>query len=260
MSNSAGEIVLQTRGRVAHLFISNEERRNAISSHMWESIAEAVQQVAKDDELRVLVVEGAGRKAFSAGADIKEFAELLNDPARLGRNNELVQAAQQAIELLDKPTIAKVRGACVGGGCGLALACDFRIATPEARFGITPAKLGLLYSVADTRRLYNLVGPALSREMLFTGKILNAEEAKQAGMITRLVDDEQFDSVVEEFAAELAATSRYSLRGIKATLGYLEGTHPMSEATLQELFDRAFEGEDFNEGRQAFLEKRSANF
>lgn len=260
MSESQGDVLLERHGAIAHVVIANEARRNALNLSMWESLREVVQQIADDDGIRAVIVRGAGSKAFSAGADIKEFADLLKQPERLAYNNEMVQKAQLALEELSKPTIAQVTGACVGGGCGIALCCDFRFASPDASFGITPAKLGLLYSVPDTRRLHKLVGPTWTREMLYTGRILSASEAKAAGIVSRLVEADQLAETVNQFAAQLSANSSYSIGGIKATLSYLEGSERWSKAELEKMFDKAFESADFLEGRAAFLEKRAPVF
>jgi enoyl-CoA hydratase/carnithine racemase len=247
------------QGDIAIVTIDNEAKRNALTQSMWEAVAETAQALQQHQHTRVVVVRGAGDKAFSAGADIAEFTELAKDPEKLALNNAAVQLAQQALEQLTKPTIAMIHGACVGGGCGLALACDFRFADARAKFAITPARLGLLYSKNDTRRLYNLVGPGLCRQMLYTGKSLQAEEALEAGLLTDVVS-EGLQQHVLDFAAELAAGSQYSMRGIKQVLASLEGHGSATDEELQQLFDAAFSGEDCLEGAAAFLQKRPARF
>lgn len=260
MTNTLPAITLIRKGAIGTVVINNPKRRNAICQSMWEQLVEVIADIEVDSSVRVVIVRGAGEQAFSAGADISEFSSLVKDPQRLAANNKVVQRAQAALENLNRPTIAMIRGACVGGGCGLALACDFRFAEQGAKFAITPAKLGLLYSVRDTRRLYNLVGPGLTREMLYTGKMLTSEQAFDAGLLMSLTDSEQLLSKVDAFAAQLAAGSQYSIRGIKSVLALIEGHPTYTDKDIDELFEKAFSAEDSVEGAAAFIDKRPANF
>jgi enoyl-CoA hydratase/carnithine racemase len=260
MSEADPKIAVEYRGPVATLVLNRPQRRNALDFETWVMLLHTLERLEADEGVRVVIVRGAGDQAFSAGADIKEFAELLQDRERLDENNRVVQQAQIALEEFSKPTIALIRGACMGGGCGIALACDFRLADPASRFGITPAKLGLLYSERDTRRLHRLVGPALTRRMLFTGAALSGEQALAAGLVDQLFEGDSLEQEVYALAEELSGGSRYSLRGIKAIIGHIEGSTRYSDEDIEQLIERAFDGEDFQEGRCAFLEKRPANF
>ena len=168
MSETGPKIAVEFRGPVATLVLNRPERRNALDFDMWRTMLRELERLEADEAVRVVVVRGAGEQAFSAGADIKEFAALLEDRQRLEENNQVVQQAQIALEEFSKPTIAMIRGACMGGGCGIALACDLRLAEGAARFGITPAKLGLLYSERDTRRLHRLERGGMGRGIRFS--------------------------------------------------------------------------------------------
>ncbi|GAB3096598.1 enoyl-CoA hydratase/isomerase family protein [Aestuariicella hydrocarbonica] len=256
----SGAIKTHIENHIAWLTIDHEAKRNALTQVMWRSLDEALKHLQQLPEVRVLVVRGAGDQAFSAGADIKEFTEMVSAPDKLASNNRLIQQAQQSLQTFTKPTIAMIHGACVGGGCGLALACDFRLAASSARFAITPAKLGLLYSKADTRRLYNLVGPAACRELLFTGTSIDADKALRVGLVNEVHEQNTLLDRVTRFAGELATASQYSLRGIKQLLASLEGHGNLDDDQLQGLFDDAFNGEDCREGCQAFLQKRPPQF
>lgn len=260
MSETGPKIAVEFRGPVATLVLNRPERRNALDFDMWRTMLRELERLEADEAVRVVVVRGAGEQAFSAGADIKEFAALLEDRQRLEENNQVVQQAQIALEEFSKPTIAMIRGACMGGGCGIALACDLRLADGAARFGITPAKLGLLYSERDTRRLHRLVGPAMTRRMLYTGMTLDAERALEVGLVDQLLGADALEDEVNALADTLAAGSGYSLRGIKAIIGHIEGGRRYSREDIDALVDGAFDGEDFQEGRRAFLEKRPAVF
>lgn len=245
---------------MATLVLNRPQRRNALDFDMWGRLLAELKRLERDDEVRVLVIRGAGEQAFSAGADIKEFAQLLQDRDRLDENNRVVQEAQIALEEFSKPTVAMISGACMGGGCGIALACDFRIADEASRLGITPAKLGLLYSARDTQRLHRLVGPSLTRRMLFSGATLNGQQALQVGLVDQLSSGTALESDTYVLADQLAQGSKYSMTGIKAVIRYIEGSTRHSSTAIQDLVDGAFDSEDFQEGRQAFLEKRPAVF
>lgn len=255
-----GLITAEIHQGVATLVIDNPTRRNAVDGGMWEQLEHALVQLADDPAVRVLVVRGAGERAFSAGADISEFAELAADPQRLAENNRRIQQAQARLEAFPRPTIALIYGACVGGGCGLALACDYRLAADNATFGITPARLGLLYSERDTRRLHRLVGPAHCREILFGGDLFDGQRALQIGMLNQLLPAAELQSACDTLAEKLAGASRYALYGIKAMLASIEGYGQHTPEQLQSLFDEAFTAEDCREGAAAFLEKRPAKF
>jgi enoyl-CoA hydratase len=253
-------ISLTYNDNIARLLLNRPEKHNALTQSMWQKIAEACDKVEQEIKPRVLIVESASEKAFSAGADIQELQSLLKVPDKLAKNNGWVQTAQQKLAQLSCATIAKLNGVCVGGGLGIATACDFRVASPQTRFAITPAKLGLVYSIGDTRRLVNIVGYAKAKELLFTGKQVNAVVALQWGLLTDLVEAEALNSKVDDLALSLCNASRYSIGCAKQTLDYLSGQNDMSEASVQALFDDAFNGNDFKEGAQAFLQKRPAKF
>ena len=256
----AGRITAEIVEGVATLVIENPARRNAIDATMWRELDAKLAELADDPGVRVLVVRGSGDTAFSAGADISEFAELAAQPGRLAENNRLIQQAQARLEAFPHPTIALIYGACVGGGCGLALACDYRLAADNTKFGITPARLGLLYSERDTRRLHRLVGPAHCREILFGGDLFDGERAMQMGMLNELLPARELQIACDALASKLASASRYALHGIKATLASIEGYGEYTPDQLKQLFDEAFTAEDCREGAAAFLEKRPAKF
>jgi len=258
--SASANIELSLNGAVATLLINRPERSNALNQAMWKALHEAIATIVADDRIRAVVLRGAGGKVFCAGADISEFTQLAKKPEQQAENNEWVQKTQAALQALSKPSLAMISGACVGGGCGLALACDFRFAVPDAVLAITPAKLGLLYSLADTRRLYNLVGPGPTRELLFTGKMVEAEAALAIGLVNRVVAEGDIEAETFAFADTLASASATSISGMKQVLSVLEGRGNCSEMELEALFLAAFQGRDFREGTEAFLEKRSPDF
>ena len=191
---------------------------------------------------------------FCAGADIGELSANASDPAWRARNQLAINTAQHDLAHADKPVIAFIDGDCVGGGCGLALACDIRVATPRARFGITPAKLGLVYPLHDTKLLVDLVGPGQAKRILFTGALLDADEALRIGLIDLIADSP--DALVDS----IAANSMHSTRQSKAMIRRILDGQSADDAETLHMFAAAFEGADFSEGVAAFLAKRRPHF
>lgn len=252
-------ITISLHDNIATISINRPERRNALDQDMWRQLNTLLCQAESDPQVRVVVLRGSNG-CFSAGADIKEFAGFAKDSDALKVSNAQIMKTQLKLETLNRPTIAMVEGACVGGGCGLALACDIRLAGDDAYFAITPAKLGLLYSHTDTRRLLALIGPSKTKELLFTGKRLTAKEALDCGFINHHADCETLEEKTYELARSIAMNSQSAIRGIKSMVAGLEGVTELSVTDYHSLFDKAFSSEDCQEGLSAFLEKRPPKF
>ncbi|MBB5210133.1 enoyl-CoA hydratase/isomerase family protein [Microbulbifer hydrolyticus] len=252
-----------TDGGLARITIDNPRQRNAMTVAMWQQLSQLLDRVAADDSIRAVLLTGAGERAFCAGANIDELAAAMRDPAEMRRQNTLIRDVQLQLERLPRPTLAVIRGACYGGGCGVALACDIRLADSESTFAITPSKLGILYNLADTQRLINAVGAANARELLLTGLPVSAARAQQIGLVQHLADGPELERLQAELVQSLLDNSQYSLRWTKATLNYLCGhaaASDISEDQLRQAFEEAFSGGDFEEGSAAFLERRRAQF
>ncbi len=243
---------------IARLLIDRPAKRNAMDQAMWEAFPRLVDEAMADPAIRVLIVASAQPGPFCAGADIGEFATASGDADWRARNQAAIRATQVTLARAPKPTIAMIDGDAIGGGCGITLACDVRIASPRARFGITPAKLGLVYPLHDTRLLVDLVGPAQAKRLLFSAMLIDATEAQRIGLVQQLADD--LEDAVAEFAAGLAVVSSASQRASKAIIQrIIEGAHD-DDATSAAGFDAAFTGADFDEGVAAFLAKRKPVF
>lgn len=256
----ADELVYLSRdGAVATIHLNRPHKRNALNGAMWQRLAALVDDTDRDPAVKVVVVTGEGQ-SFAAGADIDEFAAVLADPAAAETTAAITYQAQKRLARNAKPTIAKIRGACVGGGCGIALCCDLRFADATAKLGITPGKLGLIYSLSDTKRLVDLVGPAKAKDILYTGRILGADEALAIGLLDRLVAPEALDATVTDYAAEICAASQFSARGTKRIVQMILDGAADDDAETRALFVRAFAGADFKEGFTAFGEKRKPRF
>lgn len=251
-------LTLDIAAGVARLKIDRAAKRNAFSQAMWEAFPGLVDRAMADDSVRLLIVEAAQPGPFCAGADIGEFAAASADPAWRAANQAAIRATQVTLVRAPKPTLAAIDGDCIGGGCGIALACDVRIASPRARFGITPAKLGLVYPLHDTKLLVDLVGPAHAKRLLFTGLLIDAAEAIRLGLAQEVADD--LAVAIDAFAASVVAAAPSSQRATKAIVRrILDGVTDDDTASAAG-FDAAFTSADFREGVAAFLAKRKPVF
>jgi len=259
-SDSTQPIYIKREGAIGYLLLNRPEKKNAMSEEMWTEIPVALGRLNCDIQVRVIVLGSSSNGAFSAGADIAELEVIAATPARRESNRRAIRSAQRALADSPKPTIAQISGVCLGGGCGLALHCDMRFATDASRFGITPAKLGIVYPLSDTKQLMDLVGPAKAKSMLFTGRVMKAGEALSIGLIDEIHSEENIAEKTATFANQIVAVSQFSVRNMKKVVRrVLDGQADDDEATA-EMFKNAQEGEDAAEGIRAFLEKRPANF
>ena len=258
--NVGADLELVREGAIATLTLNRPDVRNAISFDMYQRLPGLLSSVEDDADVRVLVVRGAGEAAFAAGADIKEFRTLRADGAGARIYNEAVASAEHAISGLSKPTIAMVHGFCIGGGCGLALACDFRIADTKSAFGITPARLGLVYSLESTKRLIDVVGPAEASFMLFSGRHVDATRALRTGLANELHEPEDLAAATYALALEISQRAPMSLRRTKEIIRLLQMGQVSDDAHTINLRNSSFDSLDYSEGVAAFLEKRPAKF
>jgi enoyl-CoA hydratase/carnithine racemase len=249
---------LEIDGAVAVLTIDRPEKRNAMSFEMWSALPGLLDKVASDDAVRALVIRGTDH--FSAGADISEFTTLRSDPAGARRYSAAVHAGERSIADLPKPTIAAITGVCVGGGCEIALACDIRIAATDARFGITPAKLGIVYHATSTKRLVDAVGPAWARQILFTADLVDAATALRIGLVNELHPSAEVVTRATTLAETMASRAQVSVRGAKTIINRITDGHLDEDETVHALYEASVTSADYAEGVQAFLEKRSPRF
>ncbi|HEV7342634.1 MAG TPA: enoyl-CoA hydratase/isomerase family protein [Sphingopyxis sp.] len=241
-------------GATAHLLIDRADKRNAFDMAMWTALPALLEQAAADPGVRLLILRAAAPGPFCAGADIRELLANRDDAAWRAANQAAINRVQHDLARLPLPTIAFVEGDCVGGGCGLALACDLRIATPAARFGITPAKLGLVYPLHDVKLLVDLVGPGQAKRILFTGALIDAAEALRIGLVEAIAD------TPNALAAAILAASSHSVRQSKAFVRRVLDGQVADDAETLVIFSEAFTGADFAEGTRAFVEKRNPEF
>ncbi|HEY8449313.1 MAG TPA: enoyl-CoA hydratase-related protein [Bacillota bacterium] len=245
---------------IATLVLNRPDKRNALTLGMWQAIPGLVREVEGDAAIKVLIVRGADERAFAAGADISEFETLRTGVEKAEAYNRATAEAETALATLSKPTIAMIQGFCIGGGCSIALSCDFRFADTTARFGITPARLGLVYGLPSTKRLVDVVGPSHAKYILFSGRQIDAQRAYEIGLINELHAPEDLVAKTLEFARTLCDNAQFSIRSTKRIIQrILEGQFEDDEETAR-LRHESFATDDYREGVRAFLEKRKPRF
>ena len=255
------KILAEKQGTIGWLTFNNPERRNALSLDMWEAIDEVLKDFESDPAVRVVVMKGAGGKAFVSGADISQFEDQRKNAEQAALYASVSEGAKKRMQALDKPLIAMIQGFCIGGGLGVATNADIRIASDDSRFGIPAAKLGLAYAFDSLRKLVDLVGPALAKEIMFTGRRLNADEALRIGLVNRVVPAEQLEDTVREMAAEIAANAPLTIRSAKITVDQIVRDAEKRDMELVEAsFKACFDSADYANGRKAFMEKRTPEF
>jgi len=216
---------------------------------------------AADPEIRVIVVTGAGERAFVSGADISEFEEKRATPAQIAEYDGLSERASVALETVAKPTIAMIQGYCIGGGLDLALRTDLRIAAEDARFGVPAVRLGLGYGFSDVKRLVAVVGPAHAKEILYTGRQFTAGEALAMGLVHRVVPAAALTESVAGLAKTLAANAPLTIRAMKRSIDEaVKDPEARDLAAVAALVEACFDSADYAEGRRAFMEKRRPDF
>jgi enoyl-CoA hydratase len=254
-------IISRREGGIGHLVFNNPEKRNAVSLDMWQAVEAALEAFANDDEVRVVVLSGAGGKAFVSGADISKFEDERASVEAVAHYNATTARIYGRLNAFAKPTVAQITGSCVGGGVALAVCCDLRICGESSRFGIPAARLGLGYGFAGLERLINVVGPAFAKEMFFTARLFTAAEAYEMGLVNRVVPDDRVESYVGEYAGAIAGNAPLTVGSVKAIVGeVLKDPEARDLAKCEELVRRCFASRDYVEGRRAFLEKRPPRF
>ncbi|WUH99151.1 enoyl-CoA hydratase/isomerase family protein [Spirillospora sp. NBC_00431] len=248
-----GGLRAEVAGRVGTIVIDRPAKRNAMSAAMWRALPGVLDGLAADPGVRVVVLTGAGGN-FCAGADIAELGDIHRDD-----DSHLATIAERALAAFPKPVLAAIEGYCVGGGCQLAAACDLRFATDGARFGITPAKLGIVYPAAATARLVGLVGPSAAKYLLYSADLIGAEHALRIGLLDEVVPADGLHERVAEFAATLASRSLLTQRATKDIVDAIVASGPVGEKAKSWLDEMAASGE-VEEGVAAFLERRPPAF
>ncbi|MDE2198037.1 MAG: enoyl-CoA hydratase/isomerase family protein [Rhodospirillales bacterium] len=261
MQYAEGKMLAEIEGGVGLVTFNQPEKRNAMSVGMWQGLVEILDAFEADDEVRVVILTGAGHKAFVSGADISQFEQQRADSNAQADYDRVTSAGRARLAGFAKPVIARIRGFCLGGGLGLAMQADLRIASADAQFGIPAARLGIAYGFDMVSKLVSLVGPAHARTLLYTGQRIDAAEAERIGLVNRTVAEEDLIDTVLDLARTLAENAPLTLRAAKLAVG--EAVKVESErnlAAVDAAIAACFDSADYREGRTAFMEKRPPRF
>ncbi len=256
-----GRLIAEKQGAIGWITFNNSARRNAISVDMWEAMPKVLDRFESDPKIRVIVLSGAGDKAFVSGADISQFEGQRSSAQGVQHYEDISEGAQLRIQNSDKPVIAMIRGFCLGAGINIALASDLRLAADDARFGIPAAKMGLGYRVSSTKNLVDTLGAAHTREMLLTARQFTAAEARAMGLVHSVVPAAELEALVMDTCAAIAANAPLTVRTAKRIIReLLKSPAEFDAAGCAALVKQCFESEDYTEGRRAFMEKRKPTF
>jgi len=258
---SAGKIVSKKDGYVGRVIFDNVAKHNAVSKAMWDQLANIMEAYDADDEVRVIVLEGAGTKAFVSGADISQFDDEHANLDAVKAYGKSVNRGYGSVQHAKKPTIAKIRGYCYGGGAGIAICCDLRICSENSSFCIPAAKLGVGYGPDNTKVLVDLVGPSFAKEIFYTGRRFASEEAQMMGLVNRVVSFDELDDYVQGYTDMMSANAPLSLRATNLIINELVKDKEDRDLELcMKLVEDCAQSSDLEEGRRAFMEKRKPAF
>ncbi|MSO77522.1 MAG: enoyl-CoA hydratase [Alphaproteobacteria bacterium] len=261
MQLSTDKMQARRDGAIGWMIFNNPARRNAISLEMWEAIGQILGDYAADDSVRVVVMRGAGGKSFAAGADISQFAEQRNNAEAAERYSQISAGGRKALVGLGKPLIALIEGFCMGGGLGIAMHADMRMASDDSEFGIPAAKLGLGYHYSTLKPLVDLVGPSAAKLILFSGRRFKAEEALRMGLINQILPRAELEPAVVDLAGEIATNAPLTVEAVKATVGEIvKDRSDRDMGRIDRMIAACFDSRDYAEGRTAFMEKRKPVF
>ncbi len=246
---------------IAWLLFRNPGKLNAVRLEMWQAIPDAIAGLSADPGVRVIVMRGHGNEAFASGADISEFATHRKEPASAATYEGITADAFAALLACEKPLVAMIQGACIGGGLAIAVCADLRIAADDARMALPPARLGLGYHLAGVERVVQLVGPSAAAEMFFTATQYTAKEALDIGLVNRVVPTPELVPYTERYVRDIAVNAPLTIRAAKRAIGECQRDPAQRDvATVERLVAACFASADYAEGVRAFLEKRRPRF
>ena len=261
MISPTERMIAETDGAIGWMVFNNPARRNALSLDMWQAIPVILGHFARDPDVRVIVLKGAGDKAFISGADISQFEQQRSSTESIAQYDKIADGALAALQEVSKPTIAMIHGFCIGGGLGVALGCDLRIAADNARFGIPAARLGLGYRWGGVKKLVDLVGPAYAKEIFYTARHFTAPEAQGMGLINRALPEAELESYVRHYCALMAENAPLTMEAVKGVVAEIaKPGAQIDRGRCEALVARCFDSRDYIEGRRAFMEKRKPVF
>jgi enoyl-CoA hydratase len=254
-------LIIERDGPIATIRISNPAKYNAMTLSMWQALPRELQALDADPAVRVIVLEGDGGKAFVSGADISELENHWSDAQSQARFNQSIEEAYLSPTRCSKPVVAKIRGICMGGGLGLAAACDLRICSSESRFRMPAARLGVGYTAIGVRRFMQVIGLQHTMDLFMSARIVKAQEALAMGFVAQICEPDQLDAAVAEWCGNVAANAPLTLRALKLTVNdWLRNPAMHVSDEIEAAIQHCFDSEDYREGARAFMEKRPARF
>lgn len=247
-------------GSIGWMIFNKPARRNAVSLDMWEAMPVILDHFEQDPAVRVIVLKGAGDQAFVSGADISQFEKLRSSQAGNAYYDQVSGEASRRLINCGKPTIAMINGFCIGGGLAIAIGCDIRIASEGSRFGIPAARLGVGYAAPGVKKLMEIVGPSFTKEIFFTARHFSAAEAREMGLVNRIVAREELEQYIRQYCATISDNAPLTMHTLKRTVGELLRGEDAELAACEALVAACFDSADYIEGRRAFMEKRRPVF
>lgn len=255
------EVLIRRDGAVGTIVLSNPPKFNAMSLGMWQALPDAIAQLDADPAVRVIVLEGDGDKAFVSGADISQFEDMRAAREAVKQYEALAEEALTSIQRCSKPTLACIRGWCIGGGVNVAIACDLRIAASDAVFSIPAARLGLGYRYSALKNLVDLIGVGAAKDLFYTARRIDAAEAQRLGLVSRVAAPESLPALLAEYTGSIGENAPLTIFAAKTIIGEILKPSPELDAErCRELIQQCFASDDYAEGRKAFMDKRKPVF
>jgi enoyl-CoA hydratase len=261
MDTGTPKMIAKKEGGIGWMIFNQPEKRNAVAFEMWTAIPRIIAAFEEDPDVRGIVITGAGDKAFVSGADISEFEKLRSSPEQVKVYNAAGDKAAEVIQAATKPTIAMIRGICIGGGLGMALNTDIRICSDDSVFAVPAARLGLGYRYGGMKRLVDVVGPSYAKEIFFTARKFSPAEALQMGLVNRVVPVAELEAYVKDYTGRIAENAPLTMKAAKMAIDAATKDESKRDlAAVNKMVDVCFGSEDYIEGRRAFMEKRKPQF
>ncbi|HUL96239.1 MAG TPA: enoyl-CoA hydratase [Usitatibacter sp.] len=258
--SGTGRVKTWLDGAALHIRFNNPEKHNALSVDMWSAVPPLLEKAAKDDNVRLVVFSGEGEKAFVSGADISQFEDMRAAKEAVGKYETMAEAALEGIHVFEKPTIACIRGYCLGGGVNVAIACDIRLAATNSVFSIPATRLGLGYRFSAMKNLTELIGPGCAKDLFFTARRIAADEAHRIGLVNRIAEPESLEALLGEYVAAISTGAPLTIKAGKRIIREVLRQDDADMELARRMILDCFESEDYIEGRRAFMEKRKPQF
>ena len=255
------KMISRVEDGIGYITFNNPEKHNAVSIEMWDALENILDGFRENQNIRVIVLNGAGGKSFVSGADISKFDKERSSKDAVLSYNKMTQKVYENLETFPKPTIAMINGYCIGGGLNVAVCCDIRICSEKSKFAMPAAKLSLGYPFSSIKRLFDVMGPGMAKHFMFTAEKISADEALSCGLVQKLVKEDDLELFVNNYASTISKNAPLTIKAMKQIVIEISKNSDDRDLLLcEQLASACFDSEDYKEGRKAFMEKRSANF